>query len=163
MRQWICLCEAFMRFIIWTSCHFHTVKCNDSVNFSFVFFLFSFIFIKEQQIASFLLSKLLCFWSVPCVYLFHRVTAIVLDCWLATDLDSFRVLHAVDSLNVKHELRFNSKAILYHVRLYLTVFLWLSFVCQLKIVFYFLHELRQRVVTSLDGINGRSIQTLLRE
>ena len=39
-------------------------------------------------------------------------------------------------------------------------------VCHLKIVFYFLHELKQKgqgVVTSLDGINGRSIQTLLRE
>ena len=33
--------------------------------------------------------------------------------------------------------------------------------CHLKIVFYFLHELGG--VTSLDGINGRSIQTLLRE
>ena len=55
-------------------------------------------------------------------------------------------------LNVQHELRFNSKAILYHVRLYLTVFLCLFFVYLLKIVFYFLHELKQRVVTSLDGI-----------
>ena len=129
----------------------------------FLVFLFSFIFIKEKQIASFLLSKLLCFWSVSCVYLFHCVTAIVLDYWLATDPDSFRVLHAVERLNVKHEQRFNSKAILYHVRLYLTVFLWLFFVCELKIVFYFLHKLKQRVVTSLDGSNGRSIQMLLRE
>ena len=38
-------------------------------------------------------------------------------------------------------------------------------VCHLKIVFYFLHELQQSQgeVTSLDSINGRSIQTLLRE
>ena len=33
------------------------------------FFLFSFIFIKEQQIASFLLSKLLCF-EVSRVYIY---------------------------------------------------------------------------------------------
>ena len=38
-------------------------------------------------------------------------------------------------------------------------------VCHVKIVFYFLHELKQGqgVVMSLDGINCRSIQTLLRE
>ena len=36
-------------------------------------------------------------------------------------------------------------------------------VCHLKAVFYFLHELKQRVVTSLDGINGWSIETLPRE
>ena len=35
------------------------------------------------------------------------------DCWITTD--SFRVLYAVDSLNVKHELGTKSKAILYHV------------------------------------------------
>ena len=51
-------------------------------------------------------------------------------------LDFFRVLHAVDSLIVQHKFRFNSKAILYQVCLYPTVFLWLFFVCQLKIVFY---------------------------
>ena len=138
-----------------------TVKCNDSVSFSVLFSCF--LSSSETTNSLFLLSKLLCFWSVPCVYLFHRVTAIVLDYWLATDLDSFRVLHAVDSWNVKHESRINSKAILYHVRLYLTVFFCLFFVCQLKIVFYFLHELKQRVVTSLDGINGRSFQRLLME
>ena len=29
-------------------------------------------------------------------------------------------------------------------------------VCHLRIVFYFLHELKQRSTLSLDGINGRS-------
>ena len=52
-----------------------------------------------------------------------------------------------------------SKAILYHADISKRYFL----VCHLKIVFNFLHELKQGVVTSLDGINGRSIQTLLRE
>ena len=48
------------------------------------------------------------------------------------------------SLNVKNELGFKSKAILYHVD-----------ICGRLI--------SKGVVTSLDGNNGRSIQTLLRE
>ena len=64
------------------------------------------------------------------------------DCWITTD--SFRVLHAVDSVNVKQELGFKSKAILYHV--YISGRL-----------------IGKGVLTSLDGSNGRSIQTLLRE
>ena len=47
--------------------------------------------------------------------------------------------------------------------LYLDVSRRYFFVCQLIIVFQFLHELKQRVVTSLDGINSRLIQKLLRE
>ena len=51
-----------------------------------------------------------------------------------------------------------NKAVLYHADIskrYISV-------CHLKIVFYFLHQLSkgQRVVTSLDGINDRSIQTI---
>ena len=89
------------------------------------------------------LEPSLWFWSVLCVFLSHCVTAIGLathadvpgglsrvpaprrnawnlweatiefDCWITTDL--FRVLHAVDSVNVKQELGFKNKAILYHV------------------------------------------------
>ena len=64
------------------------------------------------------------------------------DCWITTD--SFRVLHEVDSVNVKQELGFKSKAILYHVDISGRL-------------------IGKGVVTSLDGNNGRSIQTLLRE
>ena len=66
---------------------------------------------------------------------------------IATEFDyriqynRFRVvLHAVDRLNVKHELQSKKKAILYHVDISKQNFL----VCHLKIVFYFLYELQQR-------------------
>ena len=53
-----------------------------------------------------------------------------------------------------------SKAILYRADISKRYFL----VYHLKIVFRFLHELKQRSgVMSLDSINGHSIQTLLRE
>ena len=53
-----------------------------------------------------------------------------------------------------------SKAILYRADISKRYFL----VYLLKIVFRFLHELKQRSgVSSLDSINGHSIQTLLRE
>ena len=46
-------------------------------------------------------------------------SSLIIELWhctlLSVTTDSFRVLHAVDSLNVKHELWFKSKAILYHV------------------------------------------------
>ena len=52
------------------------------------------------------------------------------------------VLHTVDSLNVKHELMIvETKAILYHADISKRYFS----VCHLKIVFYFLHELKQGV------------------
>ena len=52
----------------------------------------------------------------------------------------FRVLHAVDSLNLKHELKSKkSEAILYHADISKRY----SVVCHLKIVFNFLHELKQ--------------------
>ena len=55
--------------------------------------------------------------------------------------DSYTVPHTVDSLNVNHETAIKkSKAILHHVDIFRRYF----FVCQLKIVFYFSHELKQR-------------------
>ena len=83
-----------------------------------------------------LLSFLSCF-LVPCVYFIA---------WLRLSLNynQFRVLQAVDSFNVKHELW--SKRVMQliscsvsrrHSKRYFLV-------CHLKIVFYFLHELKQR-------------------
>ena len=58
----------------------------------------------------------------------------------------------VTSRNLETE----SKTIIYHVDLSGRYF----FICQLKIAFFFLHELiKQGVVTSLDGITGTLIQT----
>ena len=55
--------------------------------------------------------------------------------------DSFKVPHTVDSLNVNHEITIKKgKAILHHVDISRRYF----FVCQLKIVFYFLHKLKKR-------------------
>ena len=53
-----------------------------------------------------------------------------------------RVLHAVDSLNVKHELRSKKVKpfILYHSDISKRYFL----VCHLKVMFNNLHELKQR-------------------
>ena len=79
-------------------------------------------------------------------------------CVIATEFDyiiqykRFRVvLHAVDSLNVKHELRSKKiiKAILYHADISKRYFS----VCYLKIVFYFLYELKQRSRSS--DVTGR--------
>ena len=72
---------------------------------AFLSCLLFFFFVKDQ-IASFQLKQIIHAFelSVPCVCLFH--------CAIATEFDyriqynRFRVvLHAVDSLNVKHELR----------------------------------------------------------
>ena len=52
-------------------------------------------------------------------------------------------------MQLKHELQQKkSYVILYHVEISRGYF----FICRLKIVFYFLHELKRRTVTSLDGI-----------
>ena len=60
------------------------------------------------------------------------------------------VLHAVDSLNVKHvNYDRKNKAILYHADISKRYFS----VCHLKIVFYFLHELKERSRSS--DVNGR--------
>ena len=58
--------------------------------------------------------------------------------------DLFRILRLVDSLNVKHELRFTSKTILHHSGRYF-------FFRQFKIVLCLLH----------DGVDGSIIQTSL--
>ena len=90
-----------------------------------------------------LLSFLSCF-LVPCVYFIA---------WLRLSLNynQFRVLQAVDSLNVKHELWSKRVTQLIscsvsrrHSKRYFLV-------CHLKIVFYFLHKLKG-VVTSLDAL-----------
>ena len=87
--------------------------------------------------------------SISCVCLFHCVIATEFD--YRIQYNRFRVvLHAVDSLNVKHELRSKkSKAILYHADISKRYFS----VCHLKIVFYFLHELKQRSRSS--DVTGR--------
>ena len=75
------------------------------------------------------------------VYLFHCVIATEFDYGITTGSEYCIELHAVDSLNVKHELRSNKvKAILYHADISKQYFL----VCHLKIVFNFLHKLKQR-------------------
>ena len=63
-----------------------------------------FFFVKDQ-IVSFQLKQIIVFLelSVPCLCLFHCVIAIEFD--YRIQYNRFRVvLHAVDSLNVKHEL-----------------------------------------------------------
>ena len=61
-------------------------------------------------------------------------------------------LHAVESLNVKHESRSKKiRAVLYHADISKRYF-W---VCHLKIVFYFWHELKQRSRSS--DVTGRHL------
>ena len=152
--QWFCLCEVYetnvtLSFDLLVIIIF-TVKCNDSVSFSFLFLCFLFSSLRTKWL-HFNWRKSLCF-EVFCVCTYFNY-------------NRFRVLLAVDSLNVKDELRStrSSKeilsAVMYNVDISKRYFL----VCHLKVVFYFLHVLKQRVVTSLDSINGRSIQTLPRE
>ena len=83
-----------------------TFKCNDSVSFSFLSLCF-FFFVKGQ-IASFQLKQnnhCVFELSVPCVCLFHYVIATEFDYRIQYNRFLRVVLHAVDSLNVKHELR----------------------------------------------------------
>ena len=77
-----------------------------------------------------------------------------LNCGAVQAKDLFRVLHVVNSLNVKHDLWFKSKAILHHE----DISEWQFFVWQLKIVFSFLilHKLKQRLINS--DIAERSMQ-----
>ena len=86
-------------------------------------------------------------WFSCAVYLFHYVIATEFDYRIQHNRFGV-VLHAVDSLNVKHELRSN-KAILYHADISKRYFS----VCDLKIVFYFLHEFKQRSRSS--DVTGR--------
>ena len=68
----------------------------------------------------------------------------------------YRIQLTVSNMNYNKK---NSKAILYHINMSRRYF----FLRQLKIEFYFLHELNKGVLTSLDSINDGSIQTLVRE
>ena len=77
---------------------------------------------------------------------------------IATEFDyriqynRFRVvLHAVDSLNVKHELRSKKMKQFCIMQTFPNDIIFS--VCHLKIVFYFLHELRQRSTSS--DVTGR--------
>ena len=74
-----------------------TVKYNDSASFSF---LFSFFFVKDQ-IASFQLKEIVVFLNEVfrvCIYFIALLRP-------SLNYNMFRVLHAVDSFKVKHELR----------------------------------------------------------
>ena len=89
------------------------------------------------------------------------------DCDRRLNYNRFSVLHAVDSLNDKHKLQSKRVkqfcqlfCIMYSFQIKLMIFLCLP----LENRVYFLRELKQRnIVTSLDGINGRSIEMLLSE
>ena len=132
-RQWFCLCEVSeINVVIRPSSYFSP----SSVMILLLSFLVS-LFSSLDQIASFQLKQIVVLCSV-CVVISLR------DCdwvWL-WNYNRFRVLHAVDSLNV---LRTwipigKSKAILYHADISNRYFL----VCHLKIVFNFLYELKER-------------------
>ena len=101
--QWFCLCEVSETNVIMSFdlLAVFTVKCNHSVSFPFLFLCFLFIFDKDQ-IASFQLREIVVFlnYKVFRVYIYFIA-------WLRPSLNynRFRVLHAVDSLDVKRELR----------------------------------------------------------
>ena len=78
--------------------------------------------------------------SVTCVCLFLGMIGTEFD--YTIQYNQFRViLHAVDSLNVKYELQFKKiKQFCIMQTFPNDIFL----VCHLKIMFYFLHELKQR-------------------
>ena len=89
--------------IIRPSCYF-TVKYNNSVSFLSCLLVFFFLHQGPNSFFSVRANHCVFELSVPCVCLF--------DCVIVTEFD-YRirynrfevVLHAVDSLNVKHELR----------------------------------------------------------
>ena len=101
--QWFCLCEVSETNVIMSFdlLAVFTVKCNHSVSFPFLFLCFLFFFDKDQ-IASFQLKEIVVFlnYKVFRVYIYFIA-------WLRPSLNynRFRVLHAVDSLDVKRELR----------------------------------------------------------
>ena len=101
--QWFCLCEVSETNVIMSFdlLAVFTVKCNHSVSFPFLFLCFLFFFDKDQ-IASFQLREIV----VVLNYKVFRVY-IYFIAWLRPSLNynRFRVLHAVDSLDVKRELR----------------------------------------------------------
>ena len=68
-------------------------------------------------------------------------------------------MHAVDSLNAKNVIRSEKVKELCIMQTFPNNISWFA----MKFALNFLHKLKQRLVTSLDGFNGRSIQMLLRE
>ena len=125
--QWFCLRKVF-----WDQCYNLTFSpfspSNVMILLAFLScFVVFFFFVKDQK-ASFQLKYKANHYvfelSVPCVCLFHCVTGTEFD--YRIQYNQFSVaLHAIHSLNVKHGLQY-------------------FLVCHLKIVFYFLHELKQR-------------------
>ena len=120
---WFCLREA-----LWDQCDnndllpIFTVKCNDSASFSFLFPCF--LFFVKDQIASFQLKQNRCFWTK---WTFRVCIFFIAWLWssLITELNLFRVLHAVDSLNVKHELQSKRVRQTVECRHFQTIFLGL--------------------------------------
>ena len=108
-RPVILFTRSFLRSILWFDLlAIFTVKCYDS--FSFFFLFPCFFFVKDQTAFSQLKANHCVFeLNVPCVCLFHCVIATEFD--YRIQYNRFRViLHAVDSLNVKHELRSKKKS-----------------------------------------------------
>ena len=103
---------------------FLTVKCNDSVSYSFLFPCF---FLRSGPNSFFSIKANHCVFelSVSSVYLFHCVIATDFD-YRIQYTDRFRdVLHAVDSLNVNHELRSKKPSNSVSCRHFQTLFLGL--------------------------------------
>ena len=71
------------------------------------------------------------------MYIFHCIVVTEFELHLQ---NWFRVLHAVDSKKKVKKSKAIVSAVLYHADISKLYFL----VCHLKIVFYFLHELKQR-------------------
>ena len=113
---------------------------------------------KHEQILNFQLKQSLCFWTKGSVY----VVISLRKCdrvWL-WNYHRFRVLHAVDSLNVKHELRWKKIKPFCIMQTFRNDISWFA---TWKSCLTFCMNWSKGVVTSLDGINGESIQTFLRE
>ena len=82
--------------IIRSSCHFH-----HQVSWFCLLFFVDFFLLRLGPNSFFLVKANCGVFEVFRIYV--CVSDVYIDCWITTD--SFRVLHAVDSLNVKHELR----------------------------------------------------------
>ena len=132
-RQWLCLVRSFLGF---KSCHFHRQLIQIILsNFSFLFFFF---FVKDQ-IASFKLKQIFVFLKCSfCVIKLISSACLRSSLSIELNLQQIRLEHCIQlTVWIKSK---KSKAILYNVDISRRYF----FVCQLKIVFYFLHELKQR-------------------
>ena len=105
-------------------------------------FLDFFLLFAKDQIASLQLKQIVVFFklSVPyiCVFISLCYFNLIIE---LLPVQSTACMHAVDSLNGKHELRSKRvKQLCRHVDISKRYFL----VCQLEIVFYVLHEVKQR-------------------